>query len=125
MIKARNQLFEEMRLALDLPMVGGGSFSWELVDPLKLLTRAIELRPGFRSLFTEAAQRSPPSAQHPWRLVIGFDGFTPGFSWNVGCTLAVLTQGIVPLGCNHHSQTRQQAEFGQEQILYGVELLVP
>ena len=76
---ARNEIFAELALRFDLPLLDGSVFTWELVDPLKLLVRALEARSDLRALFGAAMRRSPPSAQRPWRLVLGFDAFTPGW----------------------------------------------
>lgn len=84
---ARQLLYDEVRLEFDLHLANGGNFRWELLCPLKLLAKAIQLSPDFRKLFGAAVRRSPPSAQHPWRLAIGYDGFTPGGSSNVACLL--------------------------------------
>ena len=89
MLKARSELYDQVKLGIDVHMTEGPDWRWELIDPLKLLPKAIELAPAFRTLFGNAVRRSPPSAQNPWRLVIGFDGFTPGDSSNVARFLAV------------------------------------
>ena len=75
---ARHSLFEDVQLAFELPLVGGGTFCWEMIDPLKMLMRAVELRGDFRALVGATFRRSPPSAESPWHLVIGFDAFVPG-----------------------------------------------
>ncbi len=91
---ARDSLFSGLRLAIELPRSSGGDvLVWEMLDPLKLLPQIIERRSDVRSLFTAAARRSPPSAERPWHLVIGFDGFTPGFSLANACVLK-LSRGL-------------------------------
>ena len=81
--KARTELYDQVKLEIDLHMTEGPDWRWEFLDPLKLIAKATELSPAFRTLVANAVQRSPPSAQRPWRLVLGFDGFTPGDSPNV------------------------------------------
>ncbi len=77
--QARDDMFNELMLSWDIPLSSGdGTFTWQLVDPLLLLSRAVREQPNFRRLFSAAARRSPPSRAHPWRLAIGFDAFVPG-----------------------------------------------
>ena len=83
MAKARADLYDQVKLEIDVHMTEGPDWRWEFIDPLKLIAKTIELSPAFRTLVANAVQRSPPSAQRPWRLVLGFDGFTPGDSPNV------------------------------------------
>ncbi len=52
------------------------------MDPNRLLAATIDVSPGLRALFLEAVSRSPPSLEHPWSLVVGFDEFTPGDKLN-------------------------------------------
>jgi hypothetical protein len=70
--------FEAMRLSFELPLVDGGTFTWEVIDPLRMLAKAVELRPAFRALVSDAVRRSRPSLESPWHLAIGFDAFAPG-----------------------------------------------
>lgn len=70
--------FQELRVAIDMPMEGGGSFHWELLDPNKLLARAVEQSPMLAALYADAMERCPPSPERPWHLVVGFDEFEPG-----------------------------------------------
>ena len=83
MEKARAELYDQVKLEIDVHMTEGPDWRWELIDPLKLIAKAIELSLTFGTLVANAVQRSPPSAERPWRLVLGFDGFTPGDSPNV------------------------------------------
>ena len=83
MRKASAELYDQVKLEIDIHMTEGPDWRWELIDPLKLIAKAIELSLPFRTLVANAVQRSPPSAERPWRLVLGFDGFTPGDSPNV------------------------------------------
>lgn len=77
--EATSSLFNTMRLAFELPLAGGGaSVTWELIDPLLLLTRMVRENSELRRLFSAAVRRNPPSLQRPWRLAIACDAFTPG-----------------------------------------------
>ncbi len=73
MLKARAELYDQVKLGIDVHMTEGPDWRWELIDPLKLIAKASELSPAFRTLFGNAVRRSPPSAQNPWRLVLGFE----------------------------------------------------
>ncbi len=79
LLQAREAIFGELSMTIQVPLAeGGGSFAWELLDPLKLLPRLIRERSDLRALFTAAIRRSPPSIARPWHLIVGFDAFTPG-----------------------------------------------
>ena len=86
LLKKIKEADEDVASVLDatrVHMTKGPDWRWELIDPLKLIAKAIELSLTFGTLVANAVQRSPPSAERPWRLVLGFDGFTPGDSPNV------------------------------------------
>ncbi len=75
---ANTEDFLNVRLACQLPLRDGGSWCWELADPIKLLQVAIARSAFLRGLFSAAVRRSRPSPSTPWRLVVGFDEFMPG-----------------------------------------------
>jgi hypothetical protein len=75
---ANNEEFLELRRSIEVPLKAGGSTPWEYVDPNALLRRTVDKVPKFHALVAAAVQRHPPSLRHPWRLVVGFDEFTPG-----------------------------------------------
>ena len=77
---ANAELSLAVRHTIQLPLIAGGTWEWELADPNKLLQVAIDRSPFLQGLFAAAVRRSRPTAACPWRLVIGFDEFTPGLS---------------------------------------------
>lgn len=84
--------FMTVRRVISLPLVGGGTWDWELADPCKLLQLALTRSPWLQEIFSQA--RKPTSSQ-PWRIVIGFDEFMPGcIVW-------------LPLNCNQRSFKRE------------------
>ncbi len=83
--EANRAEFNVLRRTIVLPRAGGGTVNWELADPNKLLARAIDISPSLSSLYAAALQTFPCRQERPWRLVIGFDEFMPG--WVVLWTL--------------------------------------
>ena len=79
---AEGSLFRELCLSVEVEK-NGGSFTWEYIDPNKLLVRAVADNSVYGALFADAVARSPPSLERPWRLVIGFDEYTPGLYWEL------------------------------------------
>ena len=74
---ANESLFMELRSVMDLPLTNGRHWCWEFVDPNKLLQKAVE-SDQLQSLFAAAVREHRPSVENPWRLIVGFDEFTPG-----------------------------------------------
>ena len=70
--------FEAVEATIPLTMEDGTSWDWPLCDPNKLLQQVVAESPALAAVFASAAAKAPPSADHPWRLVIGFDEFVPG-----------------------------------------------
>jgi hypothetical protein len=73
---ANSKDFSAVRRVIKLPLVNGGTWDWELADPCKLLQMALARSPWLQDIFAHARRRT--SAQ-PWRIVIGYDEFMPGF----------------------------------------------
>ena len=76
--RENNRLLDELRCEIELPQRSGGTFRWVFLDPAKLLARSLAESPGLQDLFADALARKPNSPLTPWRVVIGFDEFTPG-----------------------------------------------
>lgn len=57
---------------------GGETFEWQYVDPATWLASMVSRSPVLQDMFASAWQRSPSSSERPWRLVLGFDEFSPG-----------------------------------------------
>jgi len=70
--------FDEFRLVLQMPLIEGGFFDWELLEPGRLMAETVHRCPLVRQAFTAAVAASPPSVRNPWHLVVGFDEFAPG-----------------------------------------------
>ena len=70
--------FRRISLVFQMPLSKGGSWAWNLIDPVKLLQCAVDRSPMLQGLFSAAIRRSRPTLACPWRLVIGFDEFVPG-----------------------------------------------
>jgi hypothetical protein len=95
-----DERFEKVRHVEDVPLVSGGSFSWEFADPGKLLSSALDESPGLRQVFSDAAERCPPTISTPWSLLVGFDEFVPGNKLNFDNRrkMMVLSFSFVELG---------------------------
>ena len=76
--RADHGRFDSLRLAVDMPLADGGSFSWELAHPGRLLAETVANSPGLQRIYLDAVGRSPPSVQNPWSLIVAFDEFAPG-----------------------------------------------
>ena len=70
--------FDQLSHVEEVPTVDGGTWQWELVDPSRLLSRLVSESPPLAELYAAACSSSPPSQASPWRLIVGFDEFTPG-----------------------------------------------
>ena len=70
--------FEAVEATIPLTMEDGTSWDWPLCDPNKLMQKLVAESAGMAALFASAAAASPPSAEKPWRMVVGFDEFVPG-----------------------------------------------
>ena len=53
-------------------------FNWVVLHPGKLLQALIDKSPILMEAFAEAANKTEPSQDAPWSLLIGFDEFAPG-----------------------------------------------
>lgn len=75
---ANEAAFLELRCIVDLPLKTGGTIVWEFVDPTALLQRAVDTCPKLQALFAKAVHDRRPTMSQPWKIIIGFDEFTPG-----------------------------------------------
>ena len=55
----------------------GEPYEWEILQPSRLVQR-ISKHPLMEPIWEECLARAPPSAQRPWRLIVGFDEYVPG-----------------------------------------------
>jgi len=67
-----------VKTAIEVPLVSGGTWTWELLDPAKLVELVVRECPPVAAMFKESVRAHPPSLASPWSLVIGFDEFAPG-----------------------------------------------
>ena len=70
--------FQEVALAVDLPLKGEGSFRWEFADPGLLLAKMVRECPALASVYLAAIRESPPGESNPWHLILAWDEFAPG-----------------------------------------------
>lgn len=75
---ANYDVFDRHRLKINLPMVDGTEFGWEIVNPLTWWPELVSRSPELQSVFSTALARHPVSVRQPWHLVVGFDEFAPG-----------------------------------------------
>lgn len=62
----------------DVPLINGGTFKLEVLDPLALLTYRAEVDARFKSMLETAVARTPPSVAAPWNIIVAFDEYIPG-----------------------------------------------
>ena len=67
-----------MKEVVEFPLANGKTFNLVYAHPSKLLAEWLHHKPKLHSLWSAAMARSPSTADRPWRLVVGFDEFTPG-----------------------------------------------
>lgn len=73
-----HEVFERYSIKEELVLVDGQTFEWQYVDPATWLASMVGRSPVLQDMFASAWQRSPSSSERPWRLVLGFDEFSPG-----------------------------------------------
>lgn len=56
----------------------GETFLWELVHPNRVVPRMVAESPLLADVFKRAIAEYQPSMEHPWRLVVAWDEFSPG-----------------------------------------------
>lgn len=69
---------EAMGRTVKMQRVDGGDFDWFFLDPVKLLTAKLDASDSLQLLLAESIRRYPPTADTPWRMVVGYDEFAPG-----------------------------------------------
>ena len=70
--------FEAVRTELPLNLKDGTIWTWEIADPGLLLQKVINESPNLCRLYLDALTKQPCTRERPWRVVVGFDEFTPG-----------------------------------------------
>ena len=70
--------FKTLGWEVPVLLTDGRQWIWKLLDPCKTLAAIVEKSPGMQALYAQAWRRTPPTPATPWRVVLGFDEFTPG-----------------------------------------------
>ena len=70
--------FKTLGWEVPVLLADGRQWIWKLLDPCKTLAAIVEKSPGMQALYAQAWRRTPPTPATPWRVVLGFDEFTPG-----------------------------------------------
>ena len=70
--------FEAVRTEIPLDLIDGSIWTWTIADPGLLLQKVVTECPNLRRLYLDALIRFPCTRERPWKLVVGFDEFTPG-----------------------------------------------
>ena len=60
------------------PREEGEELQWTLLHPAKLVQQLVDESPALAEVSGNAANRSAPSQERLWRIVLGFDEFAPG-----------------------------------------------
>ena len=60
------------------PREEGEELQWTLLHPAKLVQQLVDESPALAEAFGKAANRSAPSQERLWRIVLGFDEFALG-----------------------------------------------
>jgi len=93
--------FMSMRCNFDLSTVSGEPIQVASLDPGLWLRRLVHESPELHACYASAWEKSPPSIQSPWSLILAFDEFTPGNKLSVdqGRKTMVLSFAFGELGC--------------------------
>ena len=70
--------WEHVSCTETLNLKNGGRFEWCLADPSKLIQYTLQVSPRLQNLYRLALHDKPCSPDKPWRIIIGYDEFTPG-----------------------------------------------
>ncbi len=76
--EANQELFHRIKCVDVVRMLSGDPWSWEYIEPSKLLNVLLPESVGLQALYDGAWARSPATPQTPWSLLVAFDEFTPG-----------------------------------------------
>jgi hypothetical protein len=76
--QANREMFDRTKCVDVVRMLSGDLWSWEYIDPCKLLTVLLTESVGLQALYDGAWARSPATPQAPWSLLVAFDEFSPG-----------------------------------------------
>jgi len=88
---ASRHRFEQVKHTMRLPGVDGGEVAFDICEPKALLAMILKENNHVCRYYEEAWRRSPCSASTPWRLLVGWDEFTPGNKMAVKPTRKTMT----------------------------------
>ena len=71
-------LFDAAAVAVELRLVGGGSYTWEYVDFARALDLFAQESADFAGILRDLQQRKPSTPSEPWEIVVYFDETVPG-----------------------------------------------
>ena len=66
-------LFDAAAVAVELRLVGGGSYTWEYVDFARALDVFAQGSADFAGTLCDLQQRKPSTPSEPWEIVVYFD----------------------------------------------------
>ena len=78
LLKINSAAFQTLGWQVSVQLTDGRQWLWKLLDPCKTLAAIVEKSPGMQALYAQAWRLTPSTPATPWRVVIGFDEFTPG-----------------------------------------------
>ena len=73
-----SSLFDAAAVAVELRLVGGGSYTWEYVDFARALDLFAQESADFAGILRDLQQRKPSTPSEPWEIVVYFDETVPG-----------------------------------------------
>jgi len=78
MMKQFHARFDMVKTSVNLPNRDGRVSEWAIADPGLLLSMVLRERRELANMFVIALEAHPCSESNPWRIIVGFDEFTPG-----------------------------------------------
>lgn len=78
LMELNHETFAKHKHVETMPLKDGTTFDWEYISPDLWLHSLLCKSSKLQDIWQEALRRHPVSADRPWRLVIGYDEFSPG-----------------------------------------------
>jgi hypothetical protein len=78
MVQQFHDRFDMVKTSVNLPNRDGSVSEWAIADPGLLLSMVLRERRELAHMFAAALEAHPCSELNPWRIIVGFDEFTPG-----------------------------------------------
>ncbi len=69
---------QDLLQSIDLPLKSGGVFSWQFLNPQRLLRKCVDQNSELAAAFKDALRKHPNNFETPWSLTLYFDELTPG-----------------------------------------------